>query len=97
MTMIERRKATYLIDGQWDYAYTGPLDHPILNKVDPAHLATCMPVTSLETIVKVLILTADNMDMVEQEMTNLDVVIHRHGDENVRSEERRVGKECRAE
>lgn len=83
MTMIERRKATYLIDGQWDYAYTGPLDHPILNKVDPAHLATCMPVTSLETIVKVLILTADNMDMVEQEMTNLDVVIHRHGDENV--------------
>src|SRR5690625_4599440 len=83
MSMIERRQATYLIDGHWDYAYTGPLNHPILNKVDPAHLATCMPVSSLGTIVKVLILTADNMDMVEQEITGLDVVMHRHADESV--------------
>lgn len=80
---IKRHKATYLIDGNWDYAYTGPQDHPILDKVDPSFLAKCIPVTDLETIVKVLILTADNMVMVEKEMTNLDVVIHRHGEENV--------------
>lgn len=83
LSVIERHKATYLIDGNWDYAYTGPQGHPILNKVDPSHLAKCVPVTNLDAIVKALILTAENMDMIEREMTDLDVVIHRHGDENV--------------
>ena len=83
LSVIDRHKATYLIDGNWDYAYTGPQDHPILSKVDPSRLAKCIPVTALDAIVKILILTADNMDLVEQEIRDLNVVIHRHGDENV--------------
>lgn len=83
LSVIERHKATYLIDGNWDYAYAGPQNHPILSKVDPSQLAKRVPVTDLDAIVKVLILTAENMDMVKREMTDLDVVIHRHGDENV--------------
>src|SRR5699024_9815877 len=83
LSVIDHYNATYLIDGNWDYAYTGPQDHPILSKIDPSRLAKCVPVTALDAIIKTLILTADNMDMVEREMRNLNVVIHRHGDENV--------------
>lgn len=83
LSIIEHHKATYLIDGNWDYAYTGPQGHPILNMVDPSRFAKCVPVTDLNTIVKILILTAENMNMVEREMRDLDIVIHRHGDESV--------------
>src|SRR5690625_803191 len=37
--LINEFEATYLIDGDWDYAYTGPDDHPILQNLDPAELA----------------------------------------------------------
>src|SRR5699024_2104705 len=61
MTMIERRKANYLIDGHWDYDYSGPLYNHILNKVDHAHLSTYMHVTSLELIVKDILLNYGNI------------------------------------
>ena len=37
--LINEFEATYLIDGDWNYAYTGPSDHPILQNLDPAELA----------------------------------------------------------
>lgn len=36
--LMNEFEATYLIDGNWDYAYTGPSDHPILEKIGRAHV-----------------------------------------------------------
>ncbi|MFF2910559.1 HAD-IIB family hydrolase [Paenibacillus sp. NPDC057934] len=81
--LIEEHQATYLIDSDWDYAYTGPPDHPILNNVDPSELAKRLPVESLKSIVKILILTADDMEGLAESLKDLGVVIHRHRNENV--------------
>ncbi|WP_053220327.1 HAD-IIB family hydrolase [Virgibacillus senegalensis] len=81
--LIGIQNASYLIDGQWDYSYTGPVDHPILNKVDPGKLAKNIPVELHPAVVKALILSADDMTMFAQELEKLDVVIHRHAKENV--------------
>lgn len=83
LALINEFQATYLIDGDWDYAYTGPDNHSILNNLDPAKLAKSVKVTSLNSIVKILILTASNMEELSQSLSLLDVVVHKHRNENV--------------
>lgn len=82
-TLIGEFEATYLIDGEWDYSYTGPSDHPILNNVDPAKLANKIDIDKHPSIVKVLILTANRMEDMAEQLSALDVVVHRHKSENV--------------
>jgi len=79
--LIEEHQATYLIDSEWDYAYTGPGDHPILRNLDIHHLANAVPVASLSSVVKVLILTAVEKEELERKLNALDIVIHRHKNE----------------
>ncbi|PEA52942.1 HAD family hydrolase [Bacillus pseudomycoides] len=83
LSLIYEFQATYLIDGDWDYAYTGPGNHSILNNLDPAKLAKSVPITSLNSVVKILILTANNMEELSQRLNLLDIVVHKHGNENV--------------
>ncbi|MBE3571273.1 MAG: HAD family phosphatase [Bacillales bacterium] len=80
--IIEKQNATYLIDSDWDYAYTGPSDHPILKNVDVNKLAKSVSVNDLNSIVKILILTMDNYDDFVTELKPLNVVAHRHSNEN---------------
>jgi len=82
-SLIQEFEATYLIDGEWDYSYTGPSDHPILNNVDPAKLAKMVDIHQHPSIVKVLILTANRMGELAERLSDLDVVVHRHKSENV--------------
>ncbi len=82
-SLIEKFEATYLIDSEWDYAYTGPLNHPILNFLDPANLAQALPVTSLESIVKILLLTSTNFKELTKQLTTMNVVVHLHTNENI--------------
>ncbi|KAA0944238.1 HAD family phosphatase [Sporosarcina sp. ANT_H38] len=81
--ILDEYNATYLIDGEWDYTYTGPLDHPILNNLDPLKLAKNINTLQHKSIVKILILTSDDMDRMTDSILKLDVVIHKHGNENV--------------
>src|SRR5690625_2969416 len=81
--LIKNFNATYLIDSEWDYAYTGPNDHPILNNVDQGKLAQLIEIEQLPTIVKILILSSSDMDQLEEELAKLDVYINKHGNENV--------------
>ena len=81
--LIKEYDATYLIDGEWDYAYTGPDDHSILQNLDPAKLAKQVSVNSLFSIVKVLILTAHDMQAIEKQLSKLDVYVNKHSKENV--------------
>ena len=80
--LMEAHEVTYLIDGDWDYAYTGPVDHPILNNVDAAKLAQQVPVQSLQSIIKILILTASDTESLTEKLAALGVVIHRNNREN---------------
>ncbi|MCR8850344.1 HAD-IIB family hydrolase [Rossellomorea sp. SC111] len=81
--LIDQYEATYLIDSEWDYAYTGAADHPILDFLDPHHLAEMLPVTSLNSIVKILLLTTTNFQKLIDELQALDIVVNIHMNENV--------------
>jgi len=83
LQLIVDYAATYLIDSEWDYAYTGPADHPILQNVDTARLAQQVEVTKLASIVKVLLLTASDLEGMATELSSLGVVLHKHRNENV--------------
>lgn len=81
--LLRTYNCSYLIDGDWDYAYTGPSTHPILNNLDPEGRAKNVKLDKLHTIVKILVLTSDNMEAVEERLRNLNVVIHSHGNEGI--------------
>lgn len=74
---------TYLIDGKWDYAYTGKQDHPILRNLDPHKLARNLPVEQLGPVVKILLLSVEKEADLRARLSELDVVIHEHRNENV--------------
>jgi len=81
--LLIKQNATCLIDGEWDYARFGTQDHPIFGLIDPLKLARQVPVKSLGKIVKILIVSADNMDLLEEQLAGLDVVLHQHTQENM--------------
>lgn len=81
--LIDQYRAAYLIDGVWNYAYTGPDDHPILQNLDPANLAEKVALDSLQPIVKVLILSSNDMEQLCEQLLKLDVYVHVHSNENV--------------
>jgi HAD superfamily hydrolase (TIGR01484 family) len=81
--LLKEHEATFLIDGEWDYTYTGAADHPILANVDPSRLAKRIGLEAHKAIVKVLILTSNDMEGLAKKAAELGVVVHRHGKENV--------------
>ncbi|RXZ79221.1 HAD family phosphatase [Paenibacillaceae bacterium] len=83
MQLIEAHQATYLIDSDWDYAYTGPSDHPILRNVDPSKRAKKVEVDTLQSIVKILIVTASDIEALAEQIALTGAVIHRHRHENI--------------
>lgn len=83
LKLITQFDATYLIDSDWDYAYTGPDDHPILRYLDPHKLANLVTLDSLPSIVKVLILTSKNNELLAERLSSLNVYINRHRSEDV--------------
>lgn len=83
LELLAKYNVSYLIDGDWDYAYTGSEDHPIRLNLDPHKLAKRVALQELESIVKILMLTSDRMAEVEEKLKTLDVVVHVHGQENV--------------
>lgn len=81
--LINKYNATYLIDGDWDYAYTGSDTHPILQNLDPAKLAKMVSIESLDSVVKVLFLTSNSMDELAEKLSKLNVYVNKHSNENV--------------
>ncbi|MFJ8527404.1 HAD-IIB family hydrolase [Bacillus sp. NPDC094106] len=81
--LLSTYNVSYLIDGDWDYAYTGPATHPILNNLDPLRRAKNVPLDTLQPIVKILMLTSDNMEKVAEQLSKMNAVVHSHGNERV--------------
>lgn len=80
MQLIEKYRTPYLIDGEWDYVYTGPADHPILNNLDHGRLARNVSLDELQPVVKLLLLLTDpeDMDVWSEALSRLNVSVHLH-------------------
>jgi hydroxymethylpyrimidine pyrophosphatase-like HAD family hydrolase len=80
---VGRHGAGYLADGPWDYAYTGPADHPILDRVDQGGLARRVPLSELPEVVKFLAVDASDAVGLVKAGRALGLTVHHHLDEAV--------------
>ncbi|MED5018041.1 HAD-IIB family hydrolase [Paenibacillus chibensis] len=83
LSIIQSHRLTYLIDGPWDYAYTGREDHPIRRNVDPEKRANLVPLASLRSTIKIVLLDMPDRKIILDELSMLPVVVHEHGDEGI--------------
>lgn len=81
--LIEKYKAGYLIDSEWDYAYFGDEHHPIRRNLDPEHRANNRRLEQLNELVKAVILHSEEPEQMLDELRKLPVIIHMHGSENI--------------
>ncbi|MGE6556541.1 HAD-IIB family hydrolase [Exiguobacterium artemiae] len=81
--LVRQMEATYLIDGLWNYSYTGTASHPILKNLDPLQSAKNVSLAEHDAIIKVLILSATSMSGFSRALREIDVVSHQHGEEQV--------------
>lgn len=79
----ERFRAGYLADGPWDYAYTGPTSHPILDRVDQGRLASRVEIADLPAVVKFLVVDATDMAALAEAGRTLGMTVNHHLDEAV--------------
>jgi Cof subfamily protein (haloacid dehalogenase superfamily) len=75
--------AAYLIDGDWNYAYTGDSMHPIKANLDPDNLAEQVQLDELNQVVKILILQSADQEKVAAEANALGLRVHRHHGEDI--------------
>lgn len=83
MSTLHEHQATYLIDGEWDYSYTGRTDYPILTNLDPHRLAKNIPVSEHPSIVKLLILSSTEKESLLETLGEMDIILHLHAQEDV--------------
>ncbi|MCJ8012471.1 HAD-IIB family hydrolase [Paenibacillus sp. KQZ6P-2] len=85
LTIIEEHDLKYLIDSEWDYAYTGSEDHPIRRNVDPEKRANLIPLASMGTIIKIVLLEIQGAEhqLILDKLSALPVVVHQHGNEAI--------------
>lgn len=83
LKLIEEFDAAYLIDSHWDYSYSGSDDHPIRRNVDPEQRAKNVTPSELDELVKVVILSSVNGQLLLDQLHKLPVVIYRHGQEDI--------------
>lgn len=78
--LIEQHQLTYLADSDWDYAYTGDVNHPIYRNIDANRLAQPHDsYVTLSSVVKLVLFTND--EKIIQQVQKLPVEIHLHNNE----------------
>ncbi|MFF2626904.1 HAD hydrolase family protein [Kitasatospora griseola] len=80
---LERFKAGYLADGPWDYAYTGPAEHPILDRIDQNRVARRVEVAELPAVVKLLAVSATDLHALAESCRALGMSVNHHVDEAI--------------
>ncbi|MFD7639479.1 HAD hydrolase family protein [Kitasatospora sp. NPDC059795] len=78
-----RFRAGYLADGPWDYAYTGPEDHPILTRVDQSRVARRVQLTELSAVVKLLVVSATDLFALAASCRARGIAVNHHVDEAI--------------
>lgn len=82
-SLIEEYNLTYLIDSQWDYAYTGSENHPIYRNIDPDKLAANVSIDCIEEMVKVVLFPDGNEEELVQVLNELPVQMYVHHQEDI--------------
>lgn len=81
--LLGKYKAEFLVDSEWDYAYTGDENHPIKRNLDPKQQAKKLELHKLNEIVKVVIIHSNDQESLLKELQELPVVIYNHGLEKI--------------
>ena len=79
--LLEEYRLPYLVDGRWDYSFTGLVDHPIFRNLDPLESAQNLPLATLDGIVKFVFFTRSKE--IEKMLRNLPITLYVHGDEGI--------------
>ncbi|SHH01393.1 HAD-IIB family hydrolase [Virgibacillus chiguensis] len=83
LKLIEEQEATFLMDSDWDYVYTGPKDHPIVHNLDQGKLAQHVAVDQLSSVVKILFITMKDYEILFTQLQHLDITVHEHRNEQL--------------
>ncbi|MEK4229797.1 HAD-IIB family hydrolase [Solibacillus sp. FSL H8-0538] len=81
LELIEEFRLPYLVDGRWDYSFTGDKSHPIFRNLDPQKTASNVRLEELDGIVKIVLFTQSKD--IEERIERLAVTVHKHGDEGI--------------
>lgn len=75
--IIDHHQLSYLADSDWDYAYTGDINHPIKQNIDADHLAQAhQSYHSLSSIVKLVLFTDNSAIIAELQKLPIELNIH---------------------
>ncbi|WP_129661286.1 HAD-IIB family hydrolase [Rothia uropygialis] len=74
--LIDAHEYAYLLDGPWDYAYTGDADHRIFRQLDAGRLASHVERSRLETYSKAVLFTEDAQTIDRLRRAGLTVTHH---------------------
>ncbi|MFJ7973588.1 HAD-IIB family hydrolase [Psychrobacillus sp. NPDC096389] len=81
--IIKEFQLTYLIDGDWDYAYTGSMEHPIYRNLDPDQLAKNISIHKIKEMIKVVLFPNERTSEILSRLNLLQVRTYTHGHENI--------------
>lgn len=74
--LIEATGCAYLIDGEWNYSYTGEADHRIYRQLDAGALASTVSRAELGTYSKVVLFTED--EAVRERLRSAGLTVTHH-------------------
>lgn len=74
--LIDRHRLRVLVDGDWDYCFTGDQAHKIFRQLDAGHLARNVVRETIDTYSKVVLFTDDPAVIDELSATSLAYTVH---------------------
>jgi len=81
--IISAYQLPYLVDGDWDYAYTGSEAHPIYQNLDPLKLAKKVALQDLQAIVKIVLFPGAHHQEIMTQLQKLNISLYEHTSENI--------------
>ncbi|MFJ7664886.1 HAD-IIB family hydrolase [Lysinibacillus sp. NPDC097162] len=81
--IITTYQLAYLVDGDWDYAYTGSESHPIYQNLDPLQLAKRVVLEELKDIVKIVLFPGEHHQNILAQLRKLPISLYEHASENI--------------
>ncbi len=81
--IITAYQLAYLVDGDWDYAFTGSETHPIYQNLDPLKLAKQVTLQELKDIVKIVLFPGAHHLEILTQLQKLPISIYEHASENI--------------
>lgn len=81
--IIKEFQLSFLIDSDWDYAYTGSAEHPIYQNLDPNQLAKNISIHKIEQMIKVVLFPNERASEILSRLNQLPLRTYIHGQENI--------------